>query len=52
MSILLQDVENQILQIISACLDDNDYRPGVYMYDGLLVYRKEGEFNLNVLKDM
>jgi hypothetical protein len=51
MSILLQDMENKALQIIAHCLDENGYRPGVYMYDGLLVYRKEGkELDLNVLR--
>ena len=48
MSILLQDMENQILQIIAGVLDENGYRPGVYMYDGLLVYRKEEKEELNV----
>lgn len=52
MSILLQDMENKALQIIAGFLDENGYRPGVYMYDGLLVYRKEGEkeLDLNVLR--
>lgn len=52
MSILLQDMENQVLQIIALVLDENGYRPGVYMYDGLLVYRKgEGEeLDAKVLK--
>jgi hypothetical protein len=52
MSILLQDMENKALGLISRCLDEHGYRPAVYMYDGLLVYRKgeEKELDLNVLK--
>jgi hypothetical protein len=50
MSILLQDMENKALQIIAHCLDENGYRPGVYMYDGLLVYKKGEDLDLNVLR--
>jgi hypothetical protein len=54
MSLLIQDIENKILMEMSRFFKLNGYEPGVYMFDGLMVYRKEqgttGPMNLSVLK--
>lgn len=41
MSLLMQDVENTVLMSMSKFFSANGYPPGVYLYDGLMIYRKE-----------
>lgn len=41
MSLLMQDVENMVLMSMSKFFSVNGYPPGVYLYDGLMIYRKE-----------
>lgn len=41
MSLLIQDIENKILMEMSRFFKLNGYEPGIYMFDGLMVYRKE-----------
>lgn len=41
MSLLIQDVENKILMEMSNFFKLNEYEPAVYMFDGLMVYRKD-----------
>ena len=53
MSLLIQDIENQILMEMSNFFKLNGYEPAIYMFDGLMVYRKdqgkEGPINRSVL---
>lgn len=41
LSLLLQDVENRALMAMSKFFFANGYPPGIYLYDGLMIYRKE-----------
>jgi len=43
MSMFLQDMEHTVLMVIDEFFDDHGYEPGVYMFDGLMVYRKNDE---------
>jgi len=39
LSLMIQNVEHEILMCISNSLETQGYLPGVYMFDGLMVYR-------------
>ena len=41
MSLYIQDVENKILMEMSKFLSKKGYKPGVYMYDGMMVYKEK-----------
>ncbi len=41
MSLLIQDVENGIVMEMGKFFKLNGYEPGVYLFDGLMIYRKE-----------
>lgn len=43
MSLLLQDMENNVLMVMSDFFKQNGYEPGVYMFDGLMVHRRPDE---------
>jgi len=43
MSLLLQDMENNVLMVMSDFFKQNGYEPGVYMFDGLMVHKKPDE---------
>ena len=53
MSLVIQDIEHKVLMVMSTYLNEQGYTPGVYMYDGLMVYRKvpgsTTPFDANVL---
>lgn len=40
MSLLLQDIENQVLMYISTFFEWNGYQIDVYVFDGLMIYKK------------
>lgn len=41
MSLLLQDIEHETLMVLSRSLREHGYIPGVYLFDGVMVYRLE-----------
>ena len=51
LSILLQDIENDLLMDISRFFSQNGYQVGVYVFDGLMIYRKsDGPLNPELLR--
>lgn len=40
MSLLLQDIEHHLMMKIATFFESNGYQIGVYVFDGLMVYRK------------
>lgn len=40
-SVLMQDMEHETLMVLARTLRAQGYTPGVYMFDGIMVYRKE-----------
>ena len=43
MSMYLQDMEHTTLMVMDQFFDEHGYEPGVYMFDGLMVHRKDDE---------
>ena len=46
MSLVLQDIENTVLMEMANFFKRSGYTIGVYMYDGMMIYRRENEEDL------